>query len=156
MKLRTLISIAIIGIAVSTAAAKDKHAPLSPKIMLAKSVYIKNTGESAIADKAYTALTKWGRFQIVESPEKADITMIFSTSETPSTTARTSHYNQDTGQWSYGTANVSGSGFTHLDIVDAKTGESLYSDVRQWRGFSSATKHIISGLEKRMEEQEKR
>lgn len=41
--------------------AKDKHLPLAPQLMSAKTVYIDNrSGQAAIGDGAYQEITNWG------------------------------------------------------------------------------------------------
>ena len=58
--------------------AKDNHAPLPASVMAAKTVYIDNqTSEAAITDRAYDALTKWGRFKIVKNAKDADLVLRF-------------------------------------------------------------------------------
>ena len=58
------------------------------------------------------------------------------------------------GNWSHGTVSGGTPGYTYLSIVDAKTGETLYSDVRKWVAFGSATRNMIRDLQKRIELQE--
>src|SRR5271168_3361230 len=63
---------------VSPIHAKDKHAPLPASVMAAKTVYIDNqTGHTEITDKAYDALSKWGRFKIVKDAKDADLVLRF-------------------------------------------------------------------------------
>ena len=63
---------------VSPIYAKDKHAPLPVSVIAAKTVYIDNqTGDSEITDRAYNALSKWGRFKIVKEAKDADLVLRF-------------------------------------------------------------------------------
>jgi hypothetical protein len=77
MKAANTVALALILI-VSPIHAKDNHAPLPAGVMAAKTVYIDNqTGEAAITDRAYDALTKWGRFKILKDAKDADLVLQF-------------------------------------------------------------------------------
>jgi hypothetical protein len=59
---------------VSPIHAKDTHPPLPASVIAAKTVYIDNqTGHSEITDRAYDALSKWGRFKILKDAKDADL-----------------------------------------------------------------------------------
>jgi len=59
---------------VALALAKTPHAPLSPELMGAKTIFIENdSGNAAATDKCYDELSKWGRFKIVGSRDQADV-----------------------------------------------------------------------------------
>src|SRR5580704_9037605 len=58
--------------------AKDNFPPLPASVMAAKTVYIDNqTGDAEIRDRAYDALTKWGRFKILKDAKDADLILRF-------------------------------------------------------------------------------
>jgi hypothetical protein len=48
-------------------------------------------------------------------------------------------------------------GYTYLTVIDAKTGDNLWSESKRWgslyTGFRSATKGLIGELKKRIEDQ---
>jgi hypothetical protein len=62
---------------------------------------------------------------------------------------------ETTGRPAY-TRNVT-TGYTYLTVIDAKTGDNLWSDSQRWgnlyTGFRSATRGLIGKLKKRIEEQ---
>src|SRR6202521_6472404 len=59
-----------------TTRANDKHASLPASVLSAKTIYVDNQTNSAeLQNTAYTELAKWGRFQIVDAPQKADIVL---------------------------------------------------------------------------------
>ena len=63
---------------VSPIHAKDQHAPLPASVIAAKTVYIDNqTGHAEITDRAYDALSKWGRFKILQNVKDADLVLRF-------------------------------------------------------------------------------
>ena len=56
-----------------------QHAPLPAKLLAAKSIYIQNdSGQADLADKSYTELKTWGRYQIVDAKDKAIVILVFS------------------------------------------------------------------------------
>jgi hypothetical protein len=77
MKPAKTIALAIV-LVVSPIYAADKFPPLPASVIAAKTVYIDNqTGYTQITDKAYEALTKWGRFTIVKDAKAADLVLRF-------------------------------------------------------------------------------
>src|SRR5438445_228489 len=54
----------------------DKRASLSASVVSARTVYVDNqTTTAELQNTAYTELSKWGRLQIVDTPQKADIVL---------------------------------------------------------------------------------
>jgi len=146
----------LLVIAANRCLAKEKHAPLPAKVLSAKSVYIENHGVARVADQAYEELTKWGRWEIVQDRVKADLVLVLSAEKAQSTTGQTQTYDPNaktgtmtTGGWKYGTTTSTAPGSVHLEIVESKTGETLYADTER------ATRGTITELRKRIEEQEK-
>jgi hypothetical protein len=77
MKVANIVALAVV-LLVSPIYAKDKTAPLPASVLAAKTVYIDNqTGHAQISDRAYDALTKWGRFKIVKDEKDADLVLQF-------------------------------------------------------------------------------
>jgi len=52
MKVNTCVAI-LLALFVTVTQAKTKHAPMSPKVTSAKTVYVTNIGPSKLADKVY-------------------------------------------------------------------------------------------------------
>ncbi len=135
----------------AAALAKNKHAPLSPRVVSAKTVCITNIGPSKTADKIYEELNKWGQLTLVDSCEKADLEMVFFTASPQASSGTTSHYNYETGQWTYGTSNSVNPGSTQMQLLDAKNKELLYSDQRPSAG-KRAISRMLDELKKRIQE----
>lgn len=77
MKAAITAALAIV-LVVSPIYAKDQHAPLPASVIAAKTVYIDNqTGDAQITDRAYDALSKWGRFKILQNAKDADLVLRF-------------------------------------------------------------------------------
>jgi hypothetical protein len=123
------------------------------------------SGISKLGDRAYEQLNKWGRFQIVQRRQQADLIFLISAREYNGgyitsgggTTGRI----DDSGN-----VNLTNSptystpvsvAYTYLTVIDPKTGDNLWSDSKKWgnlyTGFHSATKGLIDELMKRVNEQ---
>src|SRR5437868_2073766 len=90
--------------------AKTERMPLPQQLMQAKRIYIDNrSGFAAIGDKAFDELKKWGRFEIVDSAEKADVVLLISAQEYISGYASSSYQNTTASvNGGYVNANTSG------------------------------------------------
>jgi hypothetical protein len=77
VKAAKTIALAVVLVA-SPIYAADKYPPLPPSVIAAKTVFIDNkTGFTQITDKAYEALSKWGRYKIVKDAKDADLVLQF-------------------------------------------------------------------------------
>jgi hypothetical protein len=139
-----------------------EHAPLAAKVLTAKTIFIQNdTGQADAADKAFTQLKAWGKYQVVDSKDKADLVLAISvasvqkeTSEAHSSTS----YNYKTGAWTSGTYTTPGTitwSYIHLQLIDATSGDVTWTDRMVERRKYSATQELIKSLQRRVEEQEK-
>jgi hypothetical protein len=140
----------------TTCLAKKEHAPLPQKILAAKTMYIENHASAKDADRAYDEFKKWGRWQIVEDRAKADLVLVLSAQEGQSSSGTTATYDPTpapsmggAGTWKYGTTHSESDGSAHLELVEEKTGQTLYADTK------GTMRRTIRELRKRIEEQEK-
>jgi hypothetical protein len=87
-------------------------APLPAKVINAKTIFIQNdSGHAEIADKAYRALSAWGRYQIVDSSAKADLIVILAIGKGEIKSIQhssTSTFDTGTGTWTYGSTHGPG------------------------------------------------
>jgi hypothetical protein len=126
---------------VSPIHAKDKHAPLPASVIAAKTVYIDNqTGHAEITDRAYEALSKWGRFKILTNTKDADLVLRF----TADTKGRPIPPHND--------IDISPTP-VHFSVFD-QTNNELWT-VSKNEPFRSQTRLDINEFKKRIEEQEK-
>jgi hypothetical protein len=132
------------------------RAALPANVLSAKSIYIENHGSAKDADRAYDELKKWGRWEILQDRAKADLVIVLSSQEGEYSSGQTQTYDPTpapgmggAGTWKYGTTHSASAGSAHLDLLDSKTGESLYADT------GIVTQRVIKELRKRIEEQEK-
>lgn len=136
----------------------NKTTPLPAKVLSARKIYVDNrTNDAEIQNNTYLELAKWGRFQIVDSPKKAEIVLRLSGSNNVTlvpTGEKTYVYNSSAGgKWQDTQEQVPG-GLTRLTLIDPKTDSPLWSDDRKTSG-SEAKRRIIDGLRDAVEQQEK-
>ena len=56
--------------------ARDKHSTVPSKVLSAKTIFVDNqTNDAEIQHDVYMGLNKWGRYDIVDSPQKADLVL---------------------------------------------------------------------------------
>ncbi len=139
--------------------ANDKHAPLPSRVRSANTVYVDNQTSSAeLQNVAYTELSKWARLRIVDSPKKADIVLRLS--------GGTSVRFVSGGENSYPAAIVPAKqnwidadsavpeGSTRISVIDPKTGNSLWSDIRKTNNLKAAS-HMLDGLRAAFDQEQK-
>jgi len=140
MKAAKIVALAVV-LVVSPMYAADKYPPLPASVTAAKTVYIDNqTGSSQITDKAYEALSKWGRFKVVQDAKGADLVLRF--------TADTNGRPTPPGN------NIDVSPTPILFSVRDRTNAELWS-VSKNKPFHSQTTLDIDEFKKRVEAQEK-
>jgi hypothetical protein len=165
-KLKQITWLAAILLAlVSLASAKKQpiqHAPLPAKVLQGKTIFIQNdSGWADASDKAYTTLKAWGRYQIVDSKEKADLILVLQVIEEAQEgqdSSWVSTYNYKTGAWTNGSVSSPSTNivrFTQVKVIDSATSEVAWTDRLIWRRKRSATQALIESLRQRVEEQEK-
>ena len=130
--------------------ANDKHPSLPTSVQNAKTIYVDNQTTSAeLQNTAYTELSKWGRFQVVDTPQKADIVLRLSNGnyvkfvlggENPGT------YDPKAGKQDWmGADEAVPPGSTRISLIDPKSGNSLWSDIRKTDSPKAATR-MLDGL----------
>ena len=137
-----------------TGLAKDRHLPLPPQVMNAKTVYIDNqSGLAVLGDRAYQEINEWGRLQVVQDRNQADLIFLLSSHEQISGARHTGNVGP-TGNIS-ATSRTTVSAASGLIALNAKTGDSLWTDSKGAAPFRKpAIKRAIDELRRRIEEQE--
>ena len=68
--LQLLVLFIVVAAFTTDGTAKDKHLPLPPQIVAAKTVYIDNqSGITKLGDRCYTEIQKWGSFSGCSRPQ---------------------------------------------------------------------------------------
>ena len=137
----------------------DKRASLPAAVVSAKTVHVDNQTTSAeLLNTAYTELSKWGRLQIVDTPHKADIVLRLSNGnyvkfvpggENPQASKpKTDNQNVASAD------EAVPPGSTRISVIDPKTGNSLWSDIRKTNNPKAAT-HMLDGLREAFDPKQK-
>lgn len=130
--------------------ANDKHAPLPTRVRSANTVYVDNQTTSAeLQNVAYTELSKWARLQIVDSPKKADIVLRLSSGNSVRFVSAGENSHSPAivpakQNW-MGADSAVPEGSTRISVIDPKTGNSLWSDIRKTNNLKAAS-HMLDGL----------
>ncbi len=136
--------------------------PLPAELMRAKTVYVQlaefiptskdsdHGAKASYTGPCYEALSKWGRLKVVSDPKEADIILRISS-------------RVQTAPQQVASAQVSGSVavsdvLTTIDVLQASTGEKLWSESGIWMWAFSAKwipRNLVNSLRREVEKQEK-
>lgn len=139
--------------------ANEKRSSLPSRVQSAGTVFVDNQTTSAeLLNTAYTELSKWGRLQVVDTPQKADIVLRLSNGNyvkfvpgggnAPVADPKASQQNFA------GADEAVPPGSTRISVVDPKTGNSLWSDIRKTDNPKAAT-HMLDGLREAFDQKQK-
>jgi hypothetical protein len=133
--------------------AKNGPGSVSTTVLNAKTIYVENrTTDARLQNAVYTELMKWGRFQITDSPQKADLILRISNgnmvrfvsgeaTNTPSTATKEAPPIAD---------ETVPPGYTRLTVVDSKTGNAAWSGQMKTSG-APAGWHLLDSLREAIE-----
>ena len=141
------------------AQANDKRPSLPTSVLSARTIYVDNQTTSAeLQNTAYTELAKWGRFQVVDAPQKADIVLRLSNGNyvkfVPGGENVPAHDPKVEKQNWMGADEAVPPGSTRISLIDAKSGNSLWSDIRKTDSPKAAT-HMLDGLRNAFDQKQK-
>jgi hypothetical protein len=131
--MRKLVAFLCVFIALSGYAAKNRKevppAPLPAVVVNAKKIFLTNGGGSNLAyDAFYSEMKQWGKYDIVGSPEEADLIVELAYRVERGGTRVWSSSNTYDGTTQVHSAQIVDPQLT-LTIFDAKTKNSLWSEV---------------------------
>ena len=137
----------------------EKRPSLPTSVLSARTVYVDNQTTSAeLQNTAYTELSKWGRFQIVDAPQKADIVLRLSNGNyvkfVPAKGSSSASDPKPAKQNWMGADEEVPPGSTRISVIDAKSGNALWSDIRKTDNPKAAT-HMLDGLRNAFDEKQK-
>jgi len=140
--------------------ANEKKEPVPAKVLTAKTIYVDNqTNDAELQHDAYMGLSKWGRFEIVDSPQKADLVLRLSGSSVvkfvPGGDATATYTPKLVSENSPAGEELAPPGCTRLTLMEAKSGSALWSDVRKTSNSQEKSK-LLEGLHDAVDQQEKR
>jgi len=158
-KIASVFFVAVIVSAFGMARANEKRGAVSSKVLSAKTIYVDNqTNDAELQHDAYMALSKWGRYEIVDSPQKADVVLRLSGSSVvkfvpggdPSAT-----YNPKPVSEKFAAGDeLAPPGCTRLTLIEPKSGTTLWSDVRKTANAQEKSK-LLEGLHEAVDQQQK-
>jgi hypothetical protein len=139
--------------------ANEKRAAVPSKVLSAKTIYVDNqTTDAELQHVAYLGLSKWGRYEIVDSPQKADMVLRLSGSSVvkfvPGGDASATYDPKPVSEKSAGGEELAPPGCTRLRLIDPKSGTTLWLEVRKTSNAQEKSK-LIEGLHEAVDQQEK-
>jgi hypothetical protein len=139
--------------------ANEKRASLPSRVLSASTVFVDNQTTSAeLTNTAYTELSKWGRLQVVDTAQKADIVLRLSNGNfvkfVPGGENATAADAKASKQNFVGADEAVPPGSTRIAVIDPKTGTALWSDIRKTDNPKAAT-HMLDGLRDAFDQKQK-
>ena len=158
MKTVTCVAAAALVLLAPQMAQTNTKSTLPGKVLAARTIYVENrTSNAEIQNTVYLELAKWGRFQIVDSPKKADLVLRLSGANMVTFVPageKTYIYDPSTNGRSVSMEEPLPGDLTYLTLIDTKTGGTLWTEQRKTRG-AQAKQKIIDGLREAIDLQEK-
>jgi hypothetical protein len=157
---RVLIAIAFFTIfGAIPARTKEKQSSLPLRVLSAGTVFVDNQTTSAeLTNTAYTELSKWGRLQVVDNAQKADIVLRLSNGNfvkfVPGGENAAAADPKVAKQNFVGADEAVPPGSTRISVIDPKTGNSLWSDIRKTDNPKAST-HMLDGLREAFDQKQK-
>jgi hypothetical protein len=139
--------------------ANDKHGTLPSKVLSARTIYVDNqTNDAELQNDALVGLTKWGRFEIVDSAQKADVVLrLFGSSMVkfvPGGEASATYDPKPVSEKSVVGEELAPPGCTRITLIEPKSGAALWSDTRKTSSPQEKSK-LLEGLHDAIDQQEK-
>jgi hypothetical protein len=147
----------LLGIGI--AQAKDKHAAVPSKILSARTIYVDNqTPDAEMQYEAVMGLSRWARFEIVDTPQKADIVLRLSGSAIvryiPSDQAPATYEPKPVSENSAGGDELAPPGCTKVAVIEPKSGTTLWSEIRKTNNVQEKSR-VVDGLHEAVDQQER-
>jgi hypothetical protein len=137
----------------------EKRASLPSKVLSAATVFVDNQTTSAeLLNTAYTELSKWGRLQVVDTAQKADIVLRLSNGNFVKFVPggeNAAPVDPKVSKPSFlGADEAVPPGSTRISVIDPKTGNSVWSDIRKTDNPKAAT-HMLDALREAFDQKQK-
>jgi hypothetical protein len=149
-----IIIVLVFGCGLAPSARAQKRREMAPRLLSARLVYFEDqTGFPAVGGDAIRELQKWGRYQVVQTRDQADLIFVLS-SKIEADGVRSPFEDRRFGpdlsfHFRFRPANA------YLTVDDAMTGERLWSGRHVWggllTGFNSAGRRLVGRLRKQIE-----
>ena len=159
-KMTSMLFIAAIAMGFGRAQANEKRGALPSKVLSAKTIYVDNQANDAeLQHDTYMALSKWGRYEIVDASQKADVVLRLSGSSivkfAPGGDPSATYNPKPVSENSAAGEELAPPGCTRLTLIEPKSGTTLWSEVRKTSN-SQEKSRLLDGLHQAVDQQEKR
>jgi hypothetical protein len=159
-KMTSVFFLALAFLSVELSQANEKRGAVPSNVLSAKTIYVDNqTTDAELQHDAYMGLDKWGRFEIVDSPQKADVVLRLSGSSivkfVPGGDPSATHNPKPVSENSAAGEELAPPGCTLLTLIEPKSGTALWSDVRKTSN-AQEKRRLLDGLHEAVDQQEKR
>jgi hypothetical protein len=151
--------LALVFLSVERSQANEKRGAVPEKVLSAKTIYVDNqTTDAELQHDAYMGLDKWGRYEIVDSRQKADVVLRLEGSSivkfAPGGDSSATHNPTPASEKSAAGEELAPPGCTRLTLIDPKSGTTLWSDVRKTSNAQEKSR-LLDGLHEAVDHQEK-
>jgi hypothetical protein len=158
-KMTYVLFIAALSLDFVVAQANEKRGAVPLKVLSAKTIYVDNqTNDAEQQHDAYMALSKWGRYEIVDSPQKADVVLrLYGSSVVkfvPGGSPSATYNPKPVSERSAEIEQLAPPGCTRLSLIESKSGTILWSEVRKTSNAQEKSK-LLEGLHDAVDQQEK-
>jgi hypothetical protein len=158
-KTRSVFFVAAMLLGLQIAHANDKHNTVPSKVLSARKIYVDNqTNDAELQNDALVGLTKWGRFEIVDSAQKADVVLrLFGNSVVkfvPGGEASATYNPKPVSEKFAAGEELAPPGCTRITLIEPKSGTALWSDIRKTSNSQEKSK-LLEGLHDAVDQQEK-
>jgi hypothetical protein len=155
----SLLAFVVLCLSAALCNANDRHPAVPAKILTARTVFVDNqTPDAELQLDAVMGLNKWGRFEIVDTPQKADIVIRLVGSsfvkyvpvqEVPAKyEPKPATPNTPDGE------ELAPAGCTRLEVVEPKTGGLLWAEIRKTSNVQERAR-LVEGLHDAVDQQER-
>jgi hypothetical protein len=139
--------------------ANDKRAGVPSKILSARTIFIDNqTPDAELQLIAVMGLSKWARYDIVDSPQKADIVLrLIGSTFVKYVPVEQVPAKYDPKPLTNTTADgeeLAPAGFTRIQVVEPKSGVLLWEEIRKTGNIQEKSR-LVEGLHDAVDQQER-
>jgi hypothetical protein len=158
-KMTCVFFLALTFLSVEVSPANEKRGAVPWKVLSAKTIYVDNqTTDAELQHDTYMALGKWGRYEIVDSPQKADVVLRLAGSSVvkfvPGGDPSATYNPTPVSEKSAAGEELAPPGCTRLTLLEPKSGATLWSEVRKTSNAQEKSK-LLEGLHVAVDQQEK-
>ena len=155
----TVFFLALVFFSVERSQANEKRGAVPEKVLSAKTIYVDNqTTDAELQHDAYMGLNKWGRYEIVDASQKAEVVLRLSGSSIvkfvsggdPSAT----HKPNSVSETSTAGEELAPPGCTRLTLIEPKSGTTLWRDLRKTSNAQEKSR-LLDGLHEAVHQQAK-